>query len=138
MADCERVCDLDAIHMTATQLPIVDPERCTACEDCVDACPRDLFVIMPLEQHLIVQCMSELEGEEAEGLCQVACNACGKCALDAAEGLIDMVDGLAVIDYTKHALEAPDATKRCPTGAIAWVEGMQSIAPSIEALQTDG
>ena len=48
------------------------------------------------------------------------CNGCGKCALDAAEGLIGIVDGLAVIDYTKHGLEAPDATKRCPTGAIAW------------------
>jgi Na+-translocating ferredoxin:NAD+ oxidoreductase RNF subunit RnfB len=122
LADCEVACDFDAIHMSATQLPIVEPVRCTACGDCVDACPKDLFVIMPLEHHLIVQCRSELEGEEAEGMCAVACNGCGKCVLDAAEGLIDIVDGLAVIDYTKHTLETPDATKRCPTGAIVWVE----------------
>ena len=125
LADCEVACDLDAIHMSAAQLPIVSPERCTACGDCVDACPKELFVIMPLEQHLIVQCRSELEGEEAEGLCEVACNGCGKCVLDAAEGLIDMVNGLAVIDYTKRGLEAPEATKRCPTGAIVWVESAQ-------------
>ncbi len=128
LADCEIACDLDAISMTATQLPLVDPDRCTACEDCVDACPKDLFVIMPLEQRLIVQCKSELEGDEAEAVCQVACNACGKCALDAGEGLIDMVDGLAVIDYTKHGLESPGATKRCPTGAIVWVEGAQELS----------
>ena len=125
LADCELACDLDAIHMGYGQLPIVTPERCTACGDCVDACPKDLFVLMPVEHHLIVQCKSELEGEEAEGVCEVACNGCGKCALDAPEGLIDMVDGLAVIDYTKHELENSDATKRCPTGAIAWVESAQ-------------
>ena len=122
LADCEAVCDFDAIHMSATRLPIVDPARCTACGDCVDACPKDLFVIMPLEHHLLVQCRSELEGEDAVGLCSVACNGCGKCALDAEEGLIDIAHGLAVIDYTKHGLEAPDATKRCPTGAIVWLE----------------
>jgi electron transport complex protein RnfB len=125
LADCELSCDFDAIRMSPSLLPLVDPVGCTACGDCVDACPKDLFVIMPLEQHLIVQCRSELEGDEAESLCRVACNGCGKCALDAAEGLIDMVAGLAVIDYTKHDLEAPGATKRCPTGAIAWVEDAQ-------------
>ena len=65
------------------------------------------------------------EGEQAEGLCTVACNGCGKCVLDAPEGVIDMVNGLAVIDYTKNELVDSSATKRCPTGAIAWVEGVQ-------------
>jgi Na+-translocating ferredoxin:NAD+ oxidoreductase RNF subunit RnfB len=125
LADCETACDLDAIHMGPSRLPLVDPDLCTACGDCVDACPKDLFVIMPLEHHLLVQCRSELEGEEAEGLCRVACNGCGKCALDAAEGLIDMVNGLAVIDYTRHELAEPKVTGRCPTGAIVWVEYAQ-------------
>ncbi len=125
MADCEAVCDLDAIRMSATRLPIVDPMLCTACGDCVDVCPKDLFVLMPLEQHLIVQCKSELEGEEALQFCGVACNGCGKCALDAAEGLIELVHGLAVIDDTKHGLETHDATKRCPTDAIVWLEHAQ-------------
>jgi len=131
LADCEVVCDFDAIHMNTLRLPVVNPAGCTACGDCVDACPKDLFVIMPLDQQLLVQCRSELEGEEAEALCRVACNGCGKCALDAREGLIDIVYGLAVIDYvrhpddTKHSPETPDATKRCPTGAIVWVEDAQ-------------
>jgi len=127
LADCELACDFDAIRMSPTRLPLVDPVGCTACGDCVDACPKDLFVIMPLEQRLLVQCKSELEGDEAEGLCRVACTGCGKCALDAADGTIDIVNGLAVIDYTADGPLLPDATKRCPTGAIAWVEGAQAL-----------
>jgi Na+-translocating ferredoxin:NAD+ oxidoreductase RNF subunit RnfB len=135
LADCEVACDFDAIQMNATQLPLVDPVLCTACGDCVDACPKDLFVIMPLDQHLIVQCRSELEGEEAEGLCQVACNGCGKCVLDAADGLIDIVSGLAVIDRTKHGIEAPSASERCPTGAIVWVDGAQRMGEEHAGLE---
>jgi len=125
LADCQVVCDYDAIRMSAFGLPVVDPARCTACGDCVEACPKDLFVLMPVTQKLIVQCKSRIEGDEAETLCRVACTACGKCALDAAPGLIEMRDGLAVIDYARNAAATPDATVRCPTGAIAWVEGAQ-------------
>ena len=41
--DCERVCDFDAIAMDAHSLPMVDSDKCTACGDCVDVCPKDLF-----------------------------------------------------------------------------------------------
>ncbi len=125
LADCEVVCDFDAIYMNDVGLPVVIPEKCTACGDCVEACPLDLFTLMPLEQKLIVQCKSLLEGEEAEAVCRVACNACGRCAADAAPGLIEMVNGLAVIDYSRNELATPDAIARCPTGAIVWVEGSQ-------------
>ncbi len=127
LADCERICDYDAIFMNRHGLPVVIPERCTACNDCVEVCPRDLFTIMPLDHKLIVQCKSLLEGEEAEELCEVACNGCGLCAQDAAPGLIEMKDGLAVIDYTKNELADPSATARCPTGAIIWLEGRQFV-----------
>ena len=43
-------------------LPVVVPDRCTACGDCVEVCPRDLFEIKPVTQNLIVQCKSLLEG----------------------------------------------------------------------------
>ena len=126
--DCVTVCDFDAIYMNETELPVVIPERCTACGDCVPACPKDLFEILPLEYQLIVQCKSLLEGPRAEAVCAVACNGCGKCALDAPPGVIAIVNGLAVVDYTKHALTGPEAVARCPTGAIVWVEGAQFSA----------
>jgi ferredoxin len=108
-------------------MPVVEPTRCTACNDCVEACPQDLFTLMPFDWKLIVQCRSALEGEAAEALCKFACTACGKCALDAAPGLIAMRGGLAVVDYARNDAAAPGATARCPTGAIAWVEGRQVL-----------
>ncbi len=134
LADCAVACDYDAIYMNNEALPVVIPERCTACGDCVEACPKDLFVLMPVAQKLIVQCRSPLEGEQVEALCSVACNACGKCVLDAAPGLIRIVNGLAVIDYANNELAAPEATARCPTGAIAWVEDRQFAARPTPAL----
>ena len=134
LADCERVCDLDAIYMNEDELPVVIPERCTACNDCVETCPKDLFVLMPIDHKLIVQCRNLLHGDDAEDLCSVACNACARCVADAAPGLIEMVDNLAVIDYEKIALADPKAVSRCPTDAIVWVEGQQ-FAENPKALE---
>jgi len=127
LADCAVACTFDAITMSAVDLPVVDPEKCTACGDCVEACPLDLFALMPADHRLIVQCRNLLSGESATAVCSVACNACGRCAADA-PGLIEMKNGLAVIDYARVEQANPAATARCPTGAIVWLEGEQQFA----------
>lgn len=135
-ADCAVVCEFDAIHMNADRLPVVDIAKCTACGDCVDICPKGLFTIMPLDQKLLVQCRSALEGDEVLDLCQVGCTACGKCALDAAPGLITMKGGLPVVDYSKNELASDAAIARCPTNAIVWVEGAQRFGRASPAPKT--
>jgi electron transport complex protein RnfB len=125
LGDCERACLLDAIFMNDDLLPVVIPDLCTACSDCVVACPKDLFQLMPIEQKLIVQCKNLLKGDAAEDLCSVACNTCNRCVADSEPGVIEIIDNLAVINYEKNALTDPKATLRCPTGAIVWVEGQQ-------------
>jgi ferredoxin len=132
LADCERDCPFDAIYMNEDGLPVVIPEKCTACNDCVETCPKDLFVLMPMDQKLIVQCRNLVHGDAAEAMCSVACNACSRCVADAQPGLIEMIDNLAVIDYGKNELAGPEATARCPTNAIVWVEGQQFAKGSEE------
>jgi len=132
LADCEDACLLDAIYMNDDLLPVVIPERCTACNDCVVACPKDLFELMPIEQKLIVQCKNLLKGDAAEDLCSVACNTCNRCVADSEPGVIEMIDNLAVINYEKNELTSPKAIERCPTGAIVWVEGQQFVESSPE------
>ena len=118
--DCARACTFDAITMNADRLPVVDVDKCTACNDCVVACPRNLFEILPLAQPVLVQCKAPLAGEMAHAVCDVACDACGKCALDAPAGRIIMRDNLPVVDYSGPPL-GPEVTARCPTRAIRWV-----------------
>jgi RnfABCDGE-type electron transport complex B subunit len=123
LADCERACDFDAIRMNSEELPVVDIELCTACGDCVEICPLDLFTLEPVSRKVIVQCSSPLTGDLIRGICAVACDACGRCASDAPAGVIEMVEGLPVLREPGRAPEA--CTYRCPTGAIRWVEGNQ-------------
>ncbi len=125
LADCEIACTFDAIHMNDNGLPQVDTEKCMACPDCVAACPKDLFELRPLSQKLYVQCNIPLGGEVATRLCSTACDACEKCVADAAPGLIHMENGLPVIDYSAGGPAKPDATFRCQTDSIKWLEGEQ-------------
>jgi electron transport complex protein RnfB len=125
LADCRDACDFDAIEMNANGLPAVALDQCTACGDCVIACPRDLFELVPLSQHLFVQCQAPLAGDMATALCSSACDACGRCVADAAPGLIRMEDNLPVVDYGGGGPARPQATFRCPTNAIVWLDGAQ-------------
>jgi Na+-translocating ferredoxin:NAD+ oxidoreductase RNF subunit RnfB len=117
--DCAEACDFDAIEMNDEGLPVVAVDACTACGDCVDACPLGLFSIEPLAHPLVVQCASPLEGDEARESCAVACDACGRCAMDAPAGAIEMHGGLPVIIDADAT--TPKCTYRCPTGAIVWL-----------------
>jgi Na+-translocating ferredoxin:NAD+ oxidoreductase RNF subunit RnfB len=133
LADCERVCDFDAIRMSETGIPIVDPVKCTACGDCVEACPKGLFELLPVDYPLLVQCRNLLNGDEVLAECKVACTACGKCVQDAPPGLISVATGLAVIDYDLIAQAEQRAVSRCPTGAIVWLEGAQFVPAATRA-----
>lgn len=123
LGDCADVCDFDAIQMDKNGLPVVDVAKCTACGDCVDICPKALFSIHGVTHKLWVACRNEDDGDAAEAACEVACTACGRCAVDAAEGLIHMERNLATIDYNKNDIASRIAIERCPTGAIVWLEG---------------
>jgi ferredoxin len=120
LADCRDACDFDAIAMNAHSLPVVDEDKCTACGDCVTACPKDLFSLESIGRRLWVACKSQDAGDEMLEDCEVGCTACARCAMDA-PGLIAMTDNLPVIDYEKnHRTKEP--IQRCPTGAIVWLD----------------
>lgn len=131
LADCEQACTFDAIAMNDNGLPVVLVDKCTACGDCVVACPRDLFELLPLRQPLLVQCRVPLAGEAARALCSTACDACGRCVQDAPEGLLAMVDNLPRIDYARGVDPGPGPTFRCPTGAIQYVTKDQFAAAEV-------
>lgn len=120
--DCELVCEFDAIHMNRFGLPVVDEDKCTACNDCVEVCPKSLFSLQPISHRLWIACKNEDPGAEGEAQCDVVCNACGRCVADAPEALIRIENNLAVIDYSKNELASRTPIERCPTGAIVWFD----------------
>ncbi|MEE8412176.1 MAG: RnfABCDGE type electron transport complex subunit B [Acidobacteriota bacterium] len=123
LGDCDRACDFDAIHMNDEALPVVSVDKCTACNDCVEVCPLNLFALHPVSEKVIVQCSSPLTGDPVRAICRVACDGCGLCAADAEPEAIEMQGGLPVIRNPRGALES--CTRRCPTGAIHWVDADQ-------------
>jgi ferredoxin len=113
-------CDFGAIHMDEQHLPVVDEAKCTACGDCVEACPKDLFSLHAVSHRLWVACRNQEAGDGLIDDCEVACTACGRCEMDG-PSLIHMENNLPVVDYERrHATRGP--IERCPTGAIVWID----------------
>lgn len=127
LGDCEVSCTFDAIYMNEFGLPVVIEDKCVACNDCVIACPLDLFELHPVSHKLWVACKSLAEGDQALAECEVACNACGRCVMDAPRGFMKMENNLPVIDYEKNHLASRKIIERCPTGAIVWLEDQEVI-----------
>jgi len=133
LADCAEVCNFDAIHMDAHGLPVVGADRCTACNDCVEVCPKGLFSLEPISRKLWVACRNLADGDTAEASCEVACTACGKCVMDSKPGVMRLENNLAVIDYAQNARAAKAAIERCPTGAIVWFDNPNTPVKGAEA-----
>jgi electron transport complex protein RnfB len=119
--DCGVVCDFGAITLDEFSIPQVDMDKCTACGDCVVACPKDLFSIQPISNKLWVACKNLEHGDAVLEECRVGCTACGKCAMDAPGQLIEMVNNLPVVNYSENH-NTQDPIERCPTGAIVWLD----------------
>jgi electron transport complex protein RnfB len=118
--DCDVVCEFDAISMDANNLPVVDVDKCTACGDCVEVCPKDLFSLEPISRRLWVACKNLDAGDEVLEDCEVGCTACGKCAMDGGD-LITMKGNLPKINYSLNH-RVMDPIQRCPTGSIVWLD----------------
>ena len=116
-ATCMRACPFGAITMSADNLPIINPDKCTACGKCVAACPKQVIELAQSSKAVVISCHSRDKGVDVKKKCQVGCIACGICVRTCPVDAIKIDNNLARIDHNK-CIVCGLCVKKCPTSAI--------------------
>lgn len=114
--DCFCVCPFDAIKMV-DGLPQIDPEKCTACGKCIEACPRRIISLRPYDLPVVVACSSRDGGAQTRKNCPVGCIACKICEKQV-PAVFKVENNLAKIDYSQKNVDCTPAIEKCPTKCI--------------------
>lgn len=119
--DCVAVCGFDAIKMNPlTRLPEVNQDKCTACNACVEACPKNIIELRPKgkkDRRIFVSCINQDKGGTAKKACEVACIGCKACQKACKFESITIENFLAYIDPNTCKL-CRACVAVCPTHAI--------------------
>lgn len=114
---CVAVCPFGAITMSDEGLPLVDKNKCKACNKCVQICPKKLFTLVPITHNVYVACSSHDLGKDTKAVCPVGCIACELCEKACQFDAIHVIDNLAIIDYNK-CTSCGECVKVCPMKTI--------------------
>ncbi len=114
---CMRACPFDAITMGPDNLPIISPEKCTACGKCVAACPKQVIELAQMSKAVVISCHSRDKGVDTKKKCQVGCIACGICVRTCPVDAIAIENNLARINHDK-CITCGLCVKKCPMNTI--------------------
>lgn len=114
--DCYKVCGFGAIRIE-NGLAIIDPEKCTSCGLCIDACPKHIIEFVPYEQKYIVKCKSHDNGKDTRAKCAVGCIGCSICVRQSEPGTYE-VDNFLAHYCSGSGLDGSTGMMKCPTKAI--------------------
>ncbi|MDD5079613.1 MAG: RnfABCDGE type electron transport complex subunit B [Candidatus Omnitrophica bacterium] len=118
---CAKACPFSAITMSEEGLPVVDIQKCKACNKCAQVCPKKLFSLVPINNKVIAACSLHEPGKDTKTVCPVGCIACKICEKACKYDAIHVIDYLAVIDHNK-CTSCGECVKVCPAKTITIVK----------------
>ena len=115
--DCVDACPFGAIKITGQNIPEVNPAKCTACGKCLNACPKNLFTLIPEKNHYYVKCSSKDSGSIVAKVCKSGCITCLKCEKACPETAVKVEYNLSKINY-ERCKNIGKCLEVCPTKVI--------------------
>lgn len=116
LGSCVRVCQFGAMKII-DGVAFADPEKCTACGMCINACPKGIITLAPKDKLYIVKCLSEDKGNVMKSTCSVGCIACRICEKACPVDAIKVKENIAKIDYSK-CTDCGECFQKCPKKII--------------------
>jgi electron transport complex protein RnfB len=116
LGDCTRACKFGAISIK-DGVATVDPDKCTGCGACKDACPKSVLFLSDMIEKPLVMCSNHEKGPQAMKECESACIACGLCEKVCEYDAIHVTNFVARIDYDK-CVGCNKCMEKCPRHII--------------------
>lgn len=113
---CFDVCKFDAIRMI-DDIAVVNRDKCTACNKCVEICPKKIIELVPYTNNAVVKCKSQDPGKMVRSYCSVGCIGCQICVKNCPTDAFSFENNLARINYDK-CINCMVCVEKCPTNAI--------------------
>lgn len=126
LGSCIKQCPVDAIHISADSLAVVDPELCIGCRKCIPVCPTGVIQMIPQRAEYAVICNATDHGKVTRSNCKVGCIGCRVCERKYPALQFRVRQNLASVDYAalKEQPKPPDVAalsdiiKKCPPKCI--------------------
>lgn len=116
LGTCVRACKFGALSIK-DGIAYVDETLCTACGQCLKACPKHIIAFVPLSNKVWVPCSNTEKGADTNKYCKTGCVGCKMCEKVCPVGAVMVIDNHAVIDYEK-CVSCGLCADKCPKKLI--------------------